>query len=182
MGVQTSPATPEHVGVVGYTDWMNESEVAGMVVAAESHGLVTRKDALGFLTRRQLKRRLGAEALVEVCPRVYRFVGAPQTWMQSLVAIQTWDKRTVFSHRTAAALHGFELFKEGPLEVTSRLKVRAPDGLTVHRGLVLPSQITQVNDLPATKIPRTLIDLMSSTDWYTMKTTLNELVWRRRRL
>jgi hypothetical protein len=153
---------------------MTELEVAGMASAGESNGLVTREEARRFLTERQLERRIDDGVLVEVYPRVYRFLGAPQTWMQSLEAIQLWDKRTIFSHRTAAALHGFELFKEGPLEITSRLKLRVPDGVTMHRGVVIPSQITTVNELAVTKIPRTLIDLMASTDWYTMKTTIDQ--------
>lgn len=154
---------------------MTEAEAEGMALAGEAHGLVVRKEARKFLSLRKLERRLATGSLVEVLPRVYRFLGAPQTWMQSLVAIQLWDKRTVFSHRTAAALHGFELFKEGPLELISTRKLRVHEGIRVFKvRVLLRSECTVVRDLPVTKVPRTLIDLMGSTDWYTMKTTIDQ--------
>jgi very-short-patch-repair endonuclease len=156
---------------------MTESEVAGMAAASESNGLITRAEARKHLTERQLQRTIEAGGLVEVLPRVYRFLSAPQGWMQSLEAIQLWDKRTVFSHRTAAALHGFELFKEGPIDLTTTNKLRPHEGIGVYRvKVLLRSECTDVNDLRVTKVPRTLIDLMSSTDWYTMKTTIDQVL------
>jgi very-short-patch-repair endonuclease len=154
---------------------MTESDAAGMREASESHGLIQRERVLEYLRPRQLKRRLRDGVLVKALPRVYRWLGAPQTWLQSLEGLLLWDQRLVFSHRTAAALHGFELFKEGPLEVITTKKIRKPDGVTVHRAKVVPrSDRTEVDDLPVTNVPRTLIDLMASTDWYTVKTTIDQ--------
>src|SRR4051794_23891969 len=95
------------------------SEVEGLVEAGESNGLVTRARARKFLSERQLKARLKARTWVPVCPKVYRVVGAPETWLQRVDALLLWSKHAVPSHRTAAALHGLEGFPEGPLEITS---------------------------------------------------------------
>jgi hypothetical protein len=155
---------------------MNESEVAGWEEAGESHGLVTRERARRFLTERQLRTRIENKSLIAVCPRVYRVVGAPVTWMQSLVAVDLWArKKVVFSHRTAAALHGLEGFKEGPVELTVTKAMRIPEGITAHRvEVLLPSDVTEVKDLRVTKLPRTLIDLAAVTDWYALRTAIDQ--------
>lgn len=147
-------------------------------MAGESHGLITRKEALKFLTERQLRTRIERAVLVPVCPRVYRVVGAPVTWMQSLVALELWaKKKVVLSHRTAAALHGIEGFQEGPVEITVTAGLRIPEGVTAYRvEVLLRSDVTEVRDLRVTKVARTLVDLGAVTDCYTLRTAFDQVL------
>ena len=102
---------------------MVEAEVQGMIRAAESQGLVSRAEALRFLSKRQLRSRLETGAWVRVFPSIFRHAGAPVSWRQSVEALLLWaGTKAALSHKTAAALHGFEGFEEGPLEVTTTLR------------------------------------------------------------
>src|SRR5512146_2823876 len=112
-----------------------------------------RAEALRFMTRRQLRRRLASGAMVRVFPGVFRVAGAPQTWRQTLEALTTWaGKGAVLSHKTAARLHGFSHFKDDEaLEVTLTSQQRPPTGVKVHRtDALLKADIDEVDDLPVT--------------------------------
>lgn len=167
---------------------MREAEVDGLVGAGESQGLVTRAEALKFLSARQLELRVRAGAWVRVFPSVYRVAGAPVTWMQHLEALLLWAGRgATLSHRTAAVLHGFREFKEGPLELSCTRQLRVPRGVRIYRASALPARdVTRIDEMAVTTATRTLIDLAANTDWLTMralfdqalrekKTTLQEL-------
>ncbi len=151
---------------------MLESEVKGLVAAGESQGLVTRAEALKFLTVRQIKTRLETGAWVCAFPWVYRVVGAPVTWRQSVEALLFWAGRgAVLSHRTAAILHGFSEFSGEPLDLTITRRMRIPDGVSLYRVKALPhGEITTVEDLSITSVTRTLVDLAALTDWLTLRT------------
>ncbi len=155
---------------------MLKAEVKGMVGAGELSGLVTRAEALGFLTEKQVRTRLETGAWVRVFPSVYRVVGAPVTWRQNLEALLLWAGRgAVLSHRTAAALHGFKSFKEGPLELTCSSRVRAPEGVCLHPESAVPAcDRTEVDDLRVTNATRTIIDLAALQDRYTMRAVLDQ--------
>lgn len=155
---------------------MIEAEAQAMVRAGEWRGLVTRKEALKDLSVAQLKWRLSTRAWVTVFPSVYRVVGAPVTWLQSLHALKACAKKGfAFSHRTAAALHGFESFKEGPLEMTSTRFRKPLSGVTVYRARFLShTDLTELDDLPVTNVNRTLLDLAARTDPYTLRTIYDQ--------
>lgn len=155
---------------------MRKTEVKGLVGAGELSGLVTRTTALGFLSEKQLRCRLESGTWVRVLPSVYRVVGAPVTWRQNLEALLLWaGKGAVLSHRTAAALHGFKSFKEGPLEVTCISRVRAPEGVVLHHVSAIPAcDRTEVDDLRVTNATRTLVDLAATYDGYTMRAAFDQ--------
>lgn len=149
--------------------------------AATRFGVMKRAEVLGFITKRQFGRRLARGGLVRVFPSVYRVAGAPETFRQKLEALTIWaGKGAALSHRTAAALHAFSRFKEGPLEVTLTSQQRAPAGVTVHRtDALLKDDLDEVDDLPVTSAARTLIDLSAATDQFTMRASLDEALRRK---
>lgn len=155
---------------------MVKPEVKGLVGAGELSGLVTRAVALGFLSEQQLRTRLQTGAWVRLLPSVYRVVGAPVTWRQHLEALLLWaGKGAVLSHRTAAALHGLNSFKEGPLELTCSSRVRAPEGVHLHHVSAVPAcDRTEVDDLRVTNATRTLVDLAATTDPFTLRAVLDQ--------
>lgn len=155
---------------------MQKAEVEGLVGAGELSGLVTRAAAKAFLSEQQLRTRLGSGAWVRILPSVYRVVGAPVTWRQHLEALLLWaGKGAVLSHRTAAALHGFTSFEEGPLELTCSSRVRAPEGVRLHPVRAVPAcDRTEVDDLRVTSAARTLVDLAATHDGYIMRALFDQ--------
>lgn len=155
---------------------MVTAEVKGMVEASEARGLVSRTEALRFLTARQIKTRLETRAWVRVFPTVYRVVAAPVTWRQSVEALALWGgKGAVLSHSTAAALYGFNGFPEGPLELTMTRRTRVPDGVKVFRvDALAPRDVTEFEDLKITSVTRTLMDLSAKTDRLTLRSLVDQ--------
>lgn len=155
---------------------MTEAEKAAMVLTEGRLGLISRDDALEFLNVRQLQGRITSGAWARVFPSVYRLVGAPVTWRQRVLALAMWaGKGAVLSHRTAAVLHGFDSFSEGPLEVTMTGPARAPRGVKVFRVAALaPKDKIELDDLTVTSAARTLIDLSAATDLITLRATIDQ--------
>ena len=166
---------------------MVEAEVQAMIRAGASNGLVTRLEARGFLSARQVKTRVRTGAWVRIFPGVYRLVGAPETWRQKLEALLLWackgkrqrlpraaPRRPVLSHKTAAALHGLESFPEGSLELTTTRTLRVRAGVKIHRvPSISPKDIVELDGMDVTSVPRTLIDLASESDSQTLRTTFD---------
>ncbi|MFZ5442881.1 MAG: DUF559 domain-containing protein [Myxococcota bacterium] len=154
---------------------MKGAELQGLRDAAESWGLVTRAEARRYLTARQLRRRRRSGVWVEVFPSVFRVVGAPVSWRQTLQALlRSVGPRAVLSHRTAAALHGLPGFEEGPLELTATKNVRRRKDVRVYRvKAMLPSELTEVDDFAVTSVARTLLDLAAETDRPTMRAAID---------
>lgn len=135
----------------------------GLVDASAQHGLVCRKEALKFLTRRQLEYRLETGQWVKVFPNVYRIEGAPQTWRQRVEALSLWlGSKGALSHRTAAALHGFPGFADAePLEATvTKVHRRTPAGTRLmHITTFGTKDLGDVDGLSVTNPTTTLVDL-----------------------
>ena len=68
------------------------------------------------------------------------------------------------SHRAAAALHGFEGFAPGPVEVLAprSARNRMVDGVLHTSGPVARIDRCEVDDLPTTSVARTIVDLAAS--------------------
>jgi hypothetical protein len=133
-------------------------------LAASQYGLVTRSQALRWMTVDQLELRLGQRALIPVRPGVYRFQGVPESWEQRLLAV-CLATDAVASHRAAARLWGLEGVAALRLEVTTPLgrPVRLA-GVRAHRRNRLgPEFVTEHRGLPVTTAARTLVDLSAVT-------------------
>ncbi len=132
-------------------------------LAGPQHGLVTRSQARerGF-TDRMLRRRVGNGLLVPLSSIVFRLAGTPATWHQRLLAA-CWSggPTSLASHRSAAALHRFDGFRCGALEVTvDRDRYYRAKGVRVHTSTDLAVQdYERIEGIPVTTPLRTLIDL-----------------------
>lgn len=137
------------------------NDVKCLKLATKQWGVIRRDQALKWLSPQQLQRRLDGGAWVSVMPCVYRVEGAPPSWMQDLKAIALWAGRGfAFSHQTAAALHGFRRYPEGPKVVSVSRHLAAPSDITLVRVKKLKStDVEVVKGLKATKVMRTLVDL-----------------------
>jgi hypothetical protein len=100
--------------------------------------------------------------LVEMLPGVYRLAGARRCWEQDLMALCLWGgPGTVASHRSAAALLGFDGFEPGPLEISTLKQNRTGVAFKVHRTEVAPAFITSKLGIPVTNAHRTLQDVVT---------------------
>ncbi|MGH2729496.1 MAG: DUF559 domain-containing protein [Actinomycetota bacterium] len=114
------------------------------------------------ITRGALHHLINTRALMIELPRVYALSGAPKSWHRSLMAVCLWaGEKSAASHRSAAALWGFDGFGMGVVEISTARPQNAPrPGMTVHRvDSHLLDEIVTVNNIPTTSVPRTLLDL-----------------------
>jgi len=132
-------------------------------ISADKLGLFTRDDAreAGF-GKERLRRLVERGEAERVGPSVFRFVAAPKSWRQDvLAAVLDGGPECLASHRTAAALHRFDGFREVGIEVLLPMKIRhRRTGVVVHHTRMLrASDRAVVGVIPVTSRVRTLIDL-----------------------
>ncbi|MCC6333413.1 MAG: DUF559 domain-containing protein [Myxococcales bacterium] len=165
---------------------MSDEVRAALALAAMQHGVLRRDQAFQLgLSARQVDRLRANGAWRDVFRSVYRVDGAPETWLCRLHAAALWaagnrreatrlyrerpgrqvgDHVYAISHRAAAALHGFNRYPEGALELSVTRGTRCPASLTIYRvdALLPEKDVIDVGGLSVTSIPRTLVDLARS--------------------
>lgn len=124
------------------------------------HGLITTEQAIRILGPSRKARWVGERRLIAVQPGVFRVVGSPETWHQSLLAASL-AAQAVVSHRSAAELWGLTQ-PAGYIEVSvapaARPRVQPP--AICHRILDLhPELAVEREGLRVTDPVRTVIDL-----------------------
>ena len=161
---------------------VGEQELECLRQAARQWGVLRRDQALQWLSPQQLQRRLTTKAWVAVLPRVFRIEGAPRSWRQELKALSLWAGRDfAFSHRTAAALHGFRRFPEGLLELSATRHLALPGPVELHHVSSLgPRELETVQGFRATGATRTLIDLAAVVSEADLRATVDEALQRKR--
>jgi hypothetical protein len=131
------------------------------VWAAEHRGVFRTADArrLG-LTPRMLTSRRHAGEIERVEPGVWRFVAAPRTWEQRVLA-GAWSERGWAGFRTGAALWRFDGCRPGIVEVlVERWRRRPNPSIRVHETLSLhEDDRTELDGIPITSPARTAVDL-----------------------
>src|SRR3954471_21588924 len=129
-------------------------------IASSQHGVVTRAQLLSAgLTTHEIGHRVDAGALLREHPGVYR-VGhrAPSVEARYLAAVLACGEEACLSGRAAAYLFGLLNGQAPPPEVTAPSKKRV-EGVRVRRARIDPRDRTTQRGIPATAVPRTLIDL-----------------------
>jgi very-short-patch-repair endonuclease len=159
---------------------MSDIEIAQH--ARTQHGLVSRRQALMFLSAKQIERRLRVGALERVREGVYRVAGAPPTWLQSLLgACLAAGADAHASHHAAAQLWGFERFFPDGLEITipTRRRVRLA-GVRVHNTeLPTAADITRQHGIPVSSPARTLRDLTAVVPSWVVEHAVDEALSRK---
>lgn len=135
-------------------------------LARAQKGAITRRQALGLgMSSSAIGRRLTSGEWLRVCEGVYRVAVVPASWEQSLwAAVLCLGEDAVVSHRAAAALLKLPGYEPGIIEVTCLDIPRKPrwEGLHIHcTDLMMRPYIMEIDGLPVTFVPRTLMDLGS---------------------
>jgi predicted transcriptional regulator of viral defense system len=134
------------------------------VLALEQHGVFTLQQLreLG-LTDAAVHKRVAAGRLHRIHHGVYSLVPRELLTREGLymAAVLACGEGAVLSHRSAARLHGLGNYGNHRIEVTVPSRsTRTHSGVAVHRSTTLTeSDVTVVNGIPTTTIPRTLFDL-----------------------
>jgi very-short-patch-repair endonuclease len=125
------------------------------------HGAITvdEASALGVPPYR-LAKWAHVGLLVRPAPNLYTIAGLPDTW-HGRVRVATGSGAAWASHRTGAALRGLDGFERATIEVvTQRWRRRKRQAWTVHESRTLRAvDLDEVEGLPTTSAPRTILDL-----------------------
>jgi len=131
--------------------------------AARQHSVFVRADARRYeVSNKVLRIATGNGRLHEVAPGVFRVAGSQATWEQRLmIATCAGARDSLASRRAAAALHGFDGFVPGIVEITtSQNRYLRRSGVVSHTtSLWLPGDAAKVRRIPCTDPIRTFIDL-----------------------
>lgn len=115
----------------------------------------------------QITRRLSSGKWEVIYRNVYRVVGSPSSWHQSVAAACLWTAESgAASHRTAAALLNLDGFEAAPVELTLLRDRRLTNSdLIIHRtSEFLPMDLLRRGPITFTDATRTLLDLRSVID------------------
>jgi hypothetical protein len=133
-------------------------------IAQGQHGVVTHRQLREVgLTAGAIERRIGKGSLPQEFRGVYR-VGhrAPSLEARYIAAVFACGEGALLSGRAAAHLYGLIKGTVPPPEVTAPTERRVK-GVTTHRSRTLDRRdATIVKGIPATTIPRTLVDLAAT--------------------
>ena len=136
-------------------------------VAATQYGVFSRAQARGVgLSDRQLRYRIERGRIERLTRHTFRIVGAAESWRQRLMAacLAAGDGAAV-SHRSAAALHRYDGFPPGLVEITVGQGRRDFHlaGVIVHSSSCWADEdITVVDGIPVTTPERTLVTLAAT--------------------
>ena len=163
---------------------MADGEIAR--IAAKQYSLFTREQAHDEgLTDRQLRLRVASGRLERLSRHVFRIAGCETSWRQRLLAAcLAAGPGAAASHRSAAALHMFDGFAAGIVEITvpqGRRDFRM-DGVIVHSSAYWGDvDRCEVDGIPVTTPERTLCTLASVVDETQVESALDSAERERNR-
>lgn len=143
-----------------------QADRAIAAVATTQYGIFTRAQAAAAgLTDRQLRSRLERGRIERLTRHVFRIAGCSPSWRQRLLAacLAAGDGAAA-SHRSAAAIHRFDGYQQGIVEITvpqGRRDFRM-EGVIVHSSSYWSEEdVTIVDGIPVSTPERTLCTLGS---------------------
>ena len=143
--------------------------------ASRQHGVIARGQALAAgLSPDAIYRRVRTGRWVKLLPRVYRALGAAESWQQKAVAASLWSgPAAALSRRAAAVLWELDGFTAGKIDLTTARHLKAPaPWIAVHRGQLSPGDLRRIGITPVTSVDRTLFDLSTLVEEETLEAAL----------
>jgi len=129
--------------------------------------------------KRAVQRRIASGRLHPLHSGVYsvghRSVPKPAWWM---AAILSTGPAAVLSHHSAAALWGLRNYTERAVEVTAPHKSTSSKLIRRHVSHLPPDERTVEEGIPATTVPRTILDLAATEPLDVVKALLREMEYR----
>lgn len=130
-------------------------------LAERQHGVVSRAQLVGMgLGRYAIGHRLECGRFHALHRGVYAVghsaVSREGRWM---AAVLVTGPGAALSHRSAATIWGVHVSTRTRVEVTAERQCTSRPGVEVHRSRLSPDEVTAVDGIPVTTVPRTLLDL-----------------------
>jgi very-short-patch-repair endonuclease len=130
-------------------------------LADRQHGVVARIQLLAIgLGARAIRYRVEKRWLHPVFRGVYavghKRLSKQGRWMAAVLAA---GPDAVLSHRSAAGLWAIRYPANSHIDVTVPRRIRPPKGVRVYRRLLADDELTVVDAIPVTAVPRTILDL-----------------------
>jgi very-short-patch-repair endonuclease len=141
---------------------MNNAEQSILSLAGKQHGAITRGQAMSLgMSSPAIGRRISTGEWVRVFRGVYRLAAAPSTWEQTVMAgCLAAGPGAAASHRSAATLLGMPGVPRWVEVTVARPRSVSVEGIIAHQARVLPPEdVVELNGIPATAAPRTIVDL-----------------------
>jgi very-short-patch-repair endonuclease/predicted transcriptional regulator of viral defense system len=178
MGARSAETAndPDIRGLVRFRE--REREIG--TLARKQHGVVARDQLirLGF-EEGAIERRLGAGRLHEVRRGVYavghQLLSREGRWMAAVLAS---GPDAVLSHWSAAALWMIRPNSRSIIDVTDPVKSRTWDGIRRHHKALPADEVTVVEGIPVTSVPRTIFDLAATEDSEVVGAMIREMEFR----
>ena len=143
-------------------------------MARRQHGVVGRSQLIELgLTESNIEYRLQAGRLQVLHRGVYGLGPLQSTLARWMAAVLAGGTGAVLSHRSAAELWGLIGGSSGPIHLTVSSKRRRP-GILLHRSSVLEDERTEVERIPVTTVPRTILDCASAMTERRLERLINE--------
>lgn len=164
------------------TSTRESADVVAARLAARHYGLLTgdQLQQLGF-ARSTIARRVSRGRLEKLYPGVYRVAGAPDTWLQAmLAACYAWGQGALLSHVPAGALWDLLGFDPCPAQlIVPRTRDRSLPHV-VHRPLRLgEGDRTVLRGIPVTTPARTFLDVAASVPGDRLGEAVDDAIRRR---
>jgi very-short-patch-repair endonuclease len=137
-------------------------------LAARQHGVVALFQLAGLgLTRQAVSKRAAAGRLHRIHSGVYAVGHVRLTRAgRYMAAVLACGLGALLSHRSAADLRGLRPGSRSVVDVTAPWRAgRSRPGIAAHSSRILtPADVTAVDGIPCTSVPRTLLDLAAVVD------------------
>lgn len=146
------------------TSWDRLYEVA----AAQDGLFTTRQAASAGYSPQLITKYLRSGRVQRVRRGIYRLVHFPAAEHEDLAAVWLWtDRRGIFSHETALALHGLSDALPARVHVTLPLawahrRLRVPKGVVLYYAEIKKTESVWYGSIPVTTPTRTLTDCVAA--------------------
>lgn len=144
-------------------------------LAEGQHGRVARRQLLalgirgGAIDRRLERQRLRPTRHPGVYAVGHRVKSRKARWMEAVLAA---GPGAYLSHRAAAALWG--ILRSNRIEISSPRALRSRNGIRFHRHRLQPDEITVLDGIAVTTVPRTLFDLAATETRHDLERAVHE--------
>jgi Transcriptional regulator, AbiEi antitoxin len=143
-------------------------------VARRQHGVLGRSQLTELgLTKSNIEYRLQAGRLQLLHRGVYGLGPLQSKRARWLAAVFAGGPEAVLSHRSAAELWGLIGGVSGPIHLTVSVRRRRP-GILLHRSNVPDDERTEVEGIPVTTVPRTILDCAPAMTARRLERLINE--------
>jgi very-short-patch-repair endonuclease len=146
-----------------------------LAVAGRQHGVISAGQiARAGLSAGWIRNRVHTGWLQRLHRGVYLAGPLESPYSRLMAAALAAGPGALISHCPAAVLWELSPPAEGPIDVTVPRKIRGRPGITAHRAILHPSDVTRRHGIPATSAARTVLDLAASSTMHELDRALNE--------